>query len=111
MRVPRADAGDLEAAERISALVEAVADADRIPVPAVDEAAGAGEAEDEVLVEAMIPGAVHGRAHVVHRAAEAGHVLRKVQVVAASGQDRVIAAVEADRIAGQGCNVRTPLLA
>ena len=59
MDVARTDAGDLEAAEGVAAEIEAVGDADRVAVPAVDIADVAQEAEDEVLGETVEPAAAN----------------------------------------------------
>src|SRR5690606_12444310 len=57
-QVARADAGRLEAAEVVAALVEPVVDPDALGAEAGDVAGGAGQAELKVLVEAVVPGAV-----------------------------------------------------
>ena len=76
LQVTGPDAGNVKSPEIVAASVEAVGDANGVPVPAVDVTGDPGDAEAEVLVEPVVPTAIGDGLDVVDGAAEAGNVLR-----------------------------------
>ncbi len=110
-QLPRANAGDIEAAEAGPAFEEAVVDPDVVAAPAEHVTEARPKARAPTRANAVIEPAFEFRANIIHLSARASDVLAEREIEAAGRMNRLIAAVIIEGVTDHGGEERALLRA